>query len=204
MWIYGASGHGKVVLDCLTASGVVVKGYIDDDQGKSFFMDLPVLRFGHFDPGDDKVIIAIGDNYNRMNAARRFNFRFGIAIHPSAVVSPNSTMGEGWVVIPQAVINAGSHLGKHCIVNTRASVGHDSLLGDYVHVAPGATICGNVRIGSLTWVGAGATIIENITIGNNVMIGAGSVVVKDLPDNAFVTGNPARIMKHQNKLLNIK
>ena len=202
MYIYGASGHGKVVLDCLTASGFTVKGFIDDDQEKSYFMDLPVIRLEKFDPGNDKVIIAIGNNYDRMKAAARFKFRFGIAIHPSAVVSPNSTMDEGCVVIPQAVINSGSHLGKHCIVNTKAWVGHDSVLDDYVHVGPGATICGNVRIGSFTWVGAGSTLRENITIGKNVMIGAGSVVVKDLPDNAFVTGIPARIIKYQNRELN--
>lgn len=44
-------------------------------------------------------------------------------------------------------------------------------------------------------VGANAVIIGNITIGNNVIVGAGSVVVKDVPDNAIVAGNPARIIK---------
>ncbi|MDE6093947.1 MAG: maltose O-acetyltransferase, partial [Muribaculaceae bacterium] len=32
-------------------------------------------------------------------------------------------------------------------------------------------------------------------VGNNVVIGAGSVVTKDIPDNAVVGGNPARIIK---------
>ena len=46
-------------------------------------------------------------------------------------------------------------------------------------------------------VGANAVIIGNITIGNNVIIGAGSVVIKDVPDNAIVVGNPARIIKYR-------
>ena len=40
------------------------------------------------------------------------------------------------------------------------------------------------------------SIIWDITIGDNVTAGAGSVVVKDVPDNAVVVGNPARIIKY--------
>ena len=39
-----------------------------------------------------------------------------------------------------------------------------------------------------------------ITIGNNVTIGAGAVVVKDVPDNAVVVGNPARVIKYKTSL----
>ena len=41
---------------------------------------------------------------------------------------------------------------------------------------------------------ANAVIIGGITIGNNAKIGAGSVVINDVPDNATVVGNPARII----------
>lgn len=53
------------------------------------------------------------------------------------------------------------------------------------------------RIGNNVSVGCHVTIIGDVTIGNNVTIGAGSVVVKDIPDNAVVVGNPARIIKYQ-------
>lgn len=52
------------------------------------------------------------------------------------------------------------------------------------------------RIGNNVTVGCHVAIIGDITIGNNVTIGAGSVVVKDVPDNAVVVGNPARIIKY--------
>ena len=52
------------------------------------------------------------------------------------------------------------------------------------------------RIGNNVTVGCNVTIIGDIAIGNNVVIGAGSVVVKDVPDNAVVVGNPARIIKY--------
>ena len=50
-------------------------------------------------------------------------------------------------------------------------------------------------IGHNVSLGANVTIIGDIRIGNNVIVGAGSVVVKDVPDNAVVAGNPAKIIK---------
>ena len=45
-------------------------------------------------------------------------------------------------------------------------------------------------------IGSGSVILCNITIGENAMIGAGSVVTKDVPANAVVAGNPARIIRY--------
>ncbi len=44
-------------------------------------------------------------------------------------------------------------------------------------------------------IGSGSTILGGITIGENAMIGAGSVVTKDVPPDATVAGNPARVMQ---------
>src|ERR1700690_3089137 len=45
-------------------------------------------------------------------------------------------------------------------------------------------------------IGSGCTILANVTIGENAVVGAGSVVTKDVPANAVVYGNPARIHRH--------
>jgi maltose O-acetyltransferase len=52
-----------------------------------------------------------------------------------------------------------------------------------------------VRIGNDVWIGGGAIICPGVQVGNGVVIGAGAVVTKDIPDNVFVGGNPARIIK---------
>ena len=44
-------------------------------------------------------------------------------------------------------------------------------------------------------IGSGATLLGGITIGENALVGAGSVVTKDVPENAIVAGNPARVLK---------
>jgi len=45
-------------------------------------------------------------------------------------------------------------------------------------------------------IGANATILPGLTVGQNAMVGAGSVVTKDVPPNAIVAGNPARIVNY--------
>jgi acetyltransferase-like isoleucine patch superfamily enzyme len=44
-------------------------------------------------------------------------------------------------------------------------------------------------------VGSGATILSRVTVGENAIVGAGSVVTKDVPANAIVAGNPARVLR---------
>jgi acetyltransferase-like isoleucine patch superfamily enzyme len=46
-------------------------------------------------------------------------------------------------------------------------------------------------------IGTGSTILCGITIGENAVVGAGSVVTRDVPDNAVVAGNPARLMRQK-------
>lgn len=49
------------------------------------------------------------------------------------------------------------------------------------------------------FVGSRSLITYNCNyIGKNSIIGAGSVVTKDVPDNAIVAGNPARVIKYLN------
>ena len=45
-------------------------------------------------------------------------------------------------------------------------------------------------------IGSGSTILSNVTIGENAIVGAGSVVTNDVPTNAIVAGNPARVLRY--------
>jgi acetyltransferase-like isoleucine patch superfamily enzyme len=48
-------------------------------------------------------------------------------------------------------------------------------------------------------VGSGSTILSKVVIGENSIVGAGSVVTKDVPANAIVAGNPARVLRYITK-----
>jgi len=51
-----------------------------------------------------------------------------------------------------------------------------------------------VRKGSS--IGSGSTILSNVAIGESAIVGAGSVVTKDVPANAIVAGNPAKVLRY--------
>ncbi|HEX4668113.1 MAG TPA: acyltransferase [Chthoniobacterales bacterium] len=49
-------------------------------------------------------------------------------------------------------------------------------------------------------IGSGSTLLGGITIGENALVGAGSVVTRDVPANATVAGNPARLLRSADRL----
>lgn len=113
---------------------------------------------------DDGWIIAVGDNVARKSEAERIGGTFGVAIHPSAVVSPSARIGDGTIIMAGAVVQAAAVIGRHCIINTGASVDHDCVLEDFVHIAPGAHLCGWVDVGEGALVGVGVGIEPGVII----------------------------------------
>jgi acetyltransferase-like isoleucine patch superfamily enzyme len=48
-------------------------------------------------------------------------------------------------------------------------------------------------------IGSGSTILSKVVVGENAIVGAGSVVTKDVPANAIVAGNPAKVLRYLTK-----
>ena len=182
MYLYGASGHAKVIIDIIRAQGGIVEGLVDDNPNLKELGGISVL---HDSVGLSPFIISIGNCKIRKMIAERLDCEFTTAIHPSAIISPTATIGEGTVIMQGAIIQTEVQIGKHCIINTKASVDHECVIGDYVHIAPGCTISGDVYVGEGTWIGVGTTIIQGIRIG--------SVIVKNIPDNSKAYGVPCKI-----------
>lgn len=53
----------------------------------------------------------------------------------------------------------------------------------------------DIKIGTGCFIGSRATILKGVTIGDNVIIAANSVVTNDIPNNVFIAGIPAKIIK---------
>src|SRR5205823_11094007 len=205
--VVGAGGHAKVVTDALRCvaergGGQTVVGFVDDNPtlwGHTV-LGLPVL--GNLDElrrtGADAVIVAIGDKAARKRVFERVRvdgYRLVNAIHPTAVIARDVSIGEGVVVFANAVVNAGSVVGSNVILNTATTVDHDCTIANHVHLAPGVHAAGGVAIGEGTFVGTGASVVPYRKIGRWVVLGAGSVVVDDIPDEANATGVPAKIRR---------
>lgn len=109
------------------------------------------------------------------------------------------------------VIGSDSYLHPRCQV--MAYVG-DVVIGDQVAIAPNCAFYaynhglqpgelikrqplesrGGIRIGDGAWLGFGVIVLDGMTVGDGAVVGAGSVVTRDVPDNAIVAGNPARVI----------
>jgi acetyltransferase EpsM len=197
MFLFGASGHCKVIIDIIKESKEnVIESIIDHYPKLDFIFDIPVLNFSEDENFENKhFIVSIGDNKKRKNIVEIINAIYLKAIHPNSIVSRYSKISEGTVVMAGAIINANSEIGKHCIINTGAIIEHDCIIDDFVHVSPNAAIAGNVKVGEGSHIGIGAAVIQGVTIGKWVVIGAGSVIIDDVPDYAVVVGIPGKIIK---------
>lgn len=192
MYLYGASGHAKVIMDILKANGIKVEALVDDNPKLVALGNIKVL---HNPAGLSPFIISIGSNTARKMIAERLKCEFLKAIHPSANISPSATIREGSVVMAGATINAEAKIGSHCIINTNASVDHECEIGDYVHISPNVALCGNVYVGEGSHIGVGASVMPGIKIGCWCTVGAGATVINDIPKGSTVVGTPAKIIK---------
>ena len=147
--IVGCGGHGRVVYDILVNAGEVdVVGFLDSNvemHGRRID-GLEVL--GHPDEIDrvrddldvDCGIVAIGDNGVRREFADRLEAS-GLtpinAIHPSANLASNVTLGRNTVVAAGAPVCAHCQIGDSVIPNTGCIIDHESLIGTPPHICPG-------------------------------------------------------------------
>jgi dTDP-4-amino-4,6-dideoxygalactose transaminase/acetyltransferase-like isoleucine patch superfamily enzyme len=118
-------------------------------------------------------------------------------------------------------IQKSAHVGCRCKVSSHTFICEGVEIQDRVFIGHGVTFTndrfprsanadGKLK-GEADWIlqptvvksgasiGSGSTILPGVTIGENAMIGAGSVVTKDVPADAIVAGNPARIIRFLEK-----
>ena len=208
--IWGASGHAKVLLECLRSAGKEVVAFVDaNSEIASPAPGKPVL---HGKAGLEKwlasrspkdalgFLVAIGGDKGRDRIEIQ-DYLEGLglmpvtAIHQTAFVAENCRIGSASHVLAHAAVCVETVLGRNCIINTGASVDHECNLGDGTHVAPGARLAGCVTVGRFAMIGTGAVVLPRKTVGEGAVVGAGAVVVKDVDPYTVVVGNPARLLR---------
>jgi sugar O-acyltransferase (sialic acid O-acetyltransferase NeuD family) len=200
LYLYGASGHGKVVAEIVEALDFEIVGFVDDDSKLTSVWNYPVHNAIPEDA--QSMVLSLGNNLIRKKLAEKhLSFNHPVLIHPKSNLSSRTQIEEGTVVMAGVTVNADVYIGKHCILNTNSSIDHDGEISDYVHISPNAALAGNVKVEEGAHIGMGASIIQGIHIGKWSIVGAGAVVIEDVPDFAVVVGNPAKVLKYQSDIL---
>src|SRR5262252_1496857 len=127
-------------------------------------------------------------------------------------IGDNTKIGAFVEIQKNAVIGKNCKISSHSFVCEGVTIEDDVFIGHGVMFIndsfPRATTETGMLQTEADWkvertvvskgssIGSGATILANVTIGENAMIGAGSVVTRNVPANAVMAGNPARILRY--------
>lgn len=85
------------------------------------------------------------------------------------------------------IINQNAIIGNNCNISQGVTIGRESR----------GSRMGSPIIGNRVLIGANSVIVGNINIGDDVLIAPLTFVNFDVPDNAVVLGNPAKVVSNK-------
>ena len=204
--IIGAGGLAREVFDlanvCLGHKpGFKIKGFLSDspsdidDMGYS-----PLLgKVADYIPkAGDVFFCAIGQVSDRKKTVEIIQSKGGkfiTLIHPSAVVSPSTRIGNGVAIKAFCVLSSDCIIDDFSYLQSSVILGHDVHIGRFCQINSFAFFAGYVRIHDMVTVNAGARIVQNIVVEEQSVVGMGSVVLNRVKKGTTVFGVPAKQLK---------
>ena len=130
-------------------------------------------------------------------------------------------VGDGTRVGSFVEIQRGARVGRNCKISSHTFICEGVEIEDEVFVGhgvmfvndkyPRATTEGGALQTGADWallrttverrasIGTGAVILGGVRVGAGAMVGAGAVVTRDVPPGATVAGNPARVIRNDER-----
>lgn len=131
-------------------------------------------------------------------------------VGPFSYIREGAIIGSDCDIAPNVFIDSGVTIGNRVTVCGGVQLLKGTKIDDDVLISPNVALT-NRKINSTTAIlnpsvtvkrgatlGTNATILPGVVIGSYAIVGAGAVVTKDVPPNAIVIGNPAKIVGYVN------
>jgi len=171
----------------------------DDYINPDIIINERISYGGRFDDiateAGEEALICIGNSESRAKIARLLTSRgitLGTFIHPSAIVSASAKLLPGCIIFPFTCVSAHASVGYNTILNSHVGIGHHALIGNNCVISPHTLIAGRAVIGDGSFLGSGTVVTPGKRIGKNTKVAAASVVYRNSPEEAFLSGNPAK------------
>jgi len=200
IFIIGAGGHSKQVIDIFLSKNISIGGIFDDFKEGYHYRNIKILGkindLNKLIPKGENLFITFGDNNYRMNLYKKFqDYNFPNCIHINSYISDTAKIGFGNYIGCFAKLGEDCQLGNFNILNEACIVAHDNYIGDYNHLSINVSTGGNVIIGNLNLIGIGASIIPKVIILDNNILGAACLVNQNINFDLKCVGVPIKIVK---------
>lgn len=205
--IIGAGTYGEVYLAYLQEAGVDILGFLDDDpkyEGQKV-RGVPVLggisRLNDLRMTEkiEAVYCPLGNNKLRvkfLSMARELGYETPNYIHPSVIISPNVTIGNGVYILLGTTIMPHTVIKDFVMISMGVHLAHHNVLEEGVFLSTGCNFGASIHAHKYAYCGISSTIMTGLhELGEDCLIGAGAVVIRDVPDRAVMAGVPAKLLK---------
>ena len=190
--IIGAGTLARLTADILSQDpNIELVGFVDIEEAEpnSKYLEYPIIGDHSvlptsFEKGIRGAIVAVGDNFIR---ERHFyelvelGYELVRAIHPSAIVAGDVSIGQGVIIGAGVVVSAGSRIGNNTVIQSGAVIGIEAQISENVHIREGAIVCGLTEVQRNAYVHVGALVATRVRVGKNATISIGQCVLEDVP-----------------------
>jgi sugar O-acyltransferase (sialic acid O-acetyltransferase NeuD family) len=204
LWVVGAGAFGRELLAWLRDVPAAqrtweIAGFLDPNPTalEGYPCDLSIMgeecSFPFSD--DDVFICALGNPEKKLRACRLLKSRgaaFVTLIHPTAVVGPCCSVGEGSILCPGTILTTNVTLGNFVTVNLHSTLAHDVVVGDGSTLSSHCDVTGRAKLGEGVFMGTHAAVLPGVVVGDYATVGAGSVAFQKVRPRTTVMGVPAR------------
>lgn len=205
--IIGAGTYGEVYLAYLQEAGVDIVGFIDDAPKSDNVRGVPVLGGMECLPqlkevyGVEAIYCPLGNNKLRVKFllyAKELGYQTPNFIHPSVVISPNVTIGNGVYILLGTTIMPHTTIKDYTMISMGVHLAHHTVLEEGVFLSTGCNFGASIVAHKYAYCGISSTIMTGLhELGEDCLIGAGAVVIRDVEPKAVVAGVPAKVIKYK-------